>query len=476
MRKTYPLVLSLLLSSCAGFKGPSQMPKAERQPSSFDGEVDYNKNFEIMMNSQNPEKEFGDYLSRTKSIYVRAEASLSDFDHELDEAVASNNPVVYENSKNYKKLMVMWDLGHRLEDKIIFNYLKLSDVAHDKSLPEEKRAMAKNVLFKFKAKLESNDPMEKITYDGLRSKIAAAIKERRGITKSFEKGNAQNSEVPANVFKNESEKLSVLRQYREKMREMGRAEHESNDELTQRIESDTEKFQLLEASGRDPQSENKLFPSPGPNGNILGTHFPKNVWALTYDDGPNPNYTPQVLKNLEELGIKATFFWLAQNVIRNQNIVDLAGKKGMPRENHSWSHPQLPKLSAERLQKEIVQATQVETKAYGEKIRFFRCPYGAGNSVPRIRQMIANQEMIHVYWNVDTLDWQDKDPDSIVARAQKQMKANGHGVVLFHDVHPQSVIASKKLVEWSKTFKGTENEIRWVTLPEIVDEMNGVKK
>ena len=89
--------------------------------------------------------------------------------------------------------------------------------------------------------------------------------------------------------------------------------------------------------------------------------------------------------------------------------------------------------------------------------------------------MIADLGMIHVFWNVDTLDWQDKDPDSIVARAQKQMKTEGHGVILFHDIHPQSVIASKKLVEWTKTLKGTENEIRWVTIPEIINEMNGVK-
>ena len=84
--------------------------------------------------------------------------------------------------------------------------------------------------------------------------------------------------------------------------------------------------------------------------------------------------------------------------------------------------------------------------------------------------------MLHVFWNVDTLDWQDKDPASILARAKKQMQANGHGVILFHDIHPQSVEASKKLLEWSKTLKGTSDEIRWVTLPEIVDEMNGVNK
>jgi hypothetical protein len=45
-------------------------------------------------------------------------------------------------------------------------------------------------------------------------------------------------------------------------------------------------------------------------------------------------------------------------------------------------------------------------------------------------------------------------------------------VVLFHDVHPQSVIASKKLVEWSKTLDGTPDQMRWITIPGIVHEMN----
>ena len=90
--------------------------------------------------------------------------------------------------------------------------------------------------------------------------------------------------------------------------------------------------------------------------------------------------------------------------------------------------------------------------------------------------MIAALNMVHVYWNVDTLDWQDNDPDSIVARAQKQMKALGHGIVLFHDVHPQSVTASKKLIEWSKTFNGTDQEMRWLTIPQIVDEINNSSK
>jgi len=474
------VMLSLILTSCSTLtlpeKSKTQIEMSEkisvRAPSSSESEENLSASFAMLMNAESPEKEFLDYLSGLKSIFLRAEAYLADFDRELDNAVAANSAIQFESSKSYKKLIVMYTLSHRLKNKITYHYLSLTDMAYDKSLSAEKRKLAKTILSKFKKKLDSKDPIEKISFDELKYEIALSLRERQGILSNASKP----AVITANNFKSENEKVSVLRRYRKTMREIGKIESESGDELSQKVDAISEQLQFVDASGREPKSELTFFPSVTSSGNVMGLVFPKGVWALTYDDGPNPVHTPVIAKNLEELGIKATFFWLAENVVRYQSIVDMIGEKGHSRANHSWSHAQLPKLDGAGLQKEIVQSTSVEEKAYGEKLRFFRCPYGAGNSVTRIRQMIANLNMIHVFWNVDTLDWQDKDPESIVARSKKQMLAAGHGVVLFHDIHPQSVIASKKLVEWSKKFKGTADEIRWVTLPEIVDEMNGVKK
>lgn len=471
----HPLLWSFFLSSCASYHSPETVVAQPivRGPSSSIEEEDLRISFDVMMNSADPEKEFLAYLERLKSIFVRAEVTLGDFDKELDESVINAGGVSFENSKAYKKMIVMWDLSHRLQDKIIFHYLTLTDMAYDKNLSSSKKRMAKNILLKFKKKLDSNIVLEKISYDELKSNIAALIKEKRGVTN---KG-VSPTELPVVSFKDEQEKIKLLRQNRVQFRSLGRIAQASNDELNQKIEAESDKLQLIDQKGREPQqTELKFYSSTGPNGNVMGRVFPKNVWALTYDDGPNPTHTPAIVKNLNELGIKATFFWLAENVIRYQSVVDLVKENGFPRENHSWTHAQLPKLSDEQLQKEIIQSTAVQAKAYGEKPLFFRCPYGAGNSVLRIRKMIADLGMIHVFWNVDSLDWQDKDPESIVARVQKQMKAAGQGVILFHDIHSQSVIASKKLVEWAKTLKGTEHEIRWVGIPEIVNEMNGVEK
>lgn len=471
MKFKTPILISLLLASCASHvpMSPKMDMETKRIPSSSVSEENLATSFEQMLNKEDPEKEFLNYLARIKSIFARTEAYLVDFDKEIDEAVEKGSAIDFEASKNYKKLLVMRELRNRMQDKITYFYLKLTDVAYDKSQSTSQRKMAKKILKSFKVSLDSSSAIDKITFDDLKIHIAQALWARKGFTKSV-----NTADMPAENFKSEAQKLEVLRANREVLRNLGRHEISKDDDINQNVDIEVESVQLVQKEdGREPQSEKKFYPSTGSNGNVYGMIFPKGTWVLTYDDGPNPTHTTNIIKNLEELNVKANFFWLAQNVVSMQSIVELVKSKGHVLANHSWSHQQLPKLSDEGLKKEINMSTSVEEKAYGQKVEYFRCPYGAGNSVPRIRQRIADLGMIHVFWNVDTLDWQDKDPDSIVARSKKQMIANGKGVVLFHDIHPQSVVASKKLVEWSKTFDGTPNAIRWVTLPQIVKEMNG---
>ena len=440
----------------------------ERLPSSSLSEENLATSFDNMLLTENPQKEFLSYLERLKSIYLRTEAYMNDFDKELDQAIDKGQAIDFETSKAYKKLLVMRSLSVKIHDKITYFYLKLNELANDTAQDASQREIAKDVLKNFKIKLDSTEPLERTSFEDLKNHIYAGLVSQRGLSTAP----LDHAVIPLTSFITHTEKVDLVRKFKNQFRNLGKELNEKQDELTQKIEEESAKLLLLNSSGRDPQSTLTYYPSTGANGNIMGLNFPKGVWALTYDDGPHAKYTPEIVKNLEALGIKATFFWLAENVIRLQSTIDLVKSNGHAMGNHSWTHPQLPKLTDQQLQKEINQSTEVDTKAYGQKVEFFRCPYGAGTNVPRIRQRIADLGMIHVFWNVDTLDWQDKDPDSIVLRAEKQIKTNSHGVILFHDIHPQSVIASKKLVEWSKTLKGTESEMRWVTLPEIVKETN----
>lgn len=227
----------------------------------------------------------------------------------------------------------------------------------------------------------------------------------------------------------------------------------------------------FEISGRDPQAEAVYRPDTGSKGNIVGGAFPKGVWALTYDDGPAKT-TPQILDHLKTHGVKATFFVLSkqlENSVFKAHALR-AQSEGHAMASHSYTHAQIPNLGTVGREKEIQGALKVFEDVLGTKTSYFRLPYGAGVNVASVRQKIKEANLIHVFWNVDTLDWQDRDPQSILRRTVAQMKSAGNkGVILFHDIHAQSVIASELVM---RHLKDPANEICAETLPAIVDKLN----
>lgn len=217
-------------------------------------------------------------------------------------------------------------------------------------------------------------------------------------------------------------------------------------------------------------SADQIFPSAGANGNISGKNYPAKTWSITYDDGPAKT-TPQVLKNLVDKKIPATFFVLAQQVEKYPATFKTLVDAKMDMASHSYTHAQMTKQGPAGLEKEIVQSKRViDAKLpVGVKVKLFRLPYGAGVSVSKIRAKIAENDMVHVFWTVDTLDWQDKNPTSIFNRALKQMNASGKnaGIVLFHDIHPQSVTASAMLMDYMN-----KNGLITCTVQGVVDQIN----
>ncbi len=215
-------------------------------------------------------------------------------------------------------------------------------------------------------------------------------------------------------------------------------------------------------------SADAIFPSAGPNGNITGRSFPQNTWSLTYDDGPAKT-TDQVITNLVDKKIPATFFMLAQQVVQYPKAIARMKEHKMDLASHSYTHAQLTKLGPVGLEKEIATSKKVIEEKTGQPIKLFRLPYGAGVSVSSVRAKIAENNMIHVFWTVDTLDWQDKNPQSILARSLKQMNASpkNSGIVLFHDIHPQSVAASSLLMDH---FNKTGAIV--CTVQGVVDQLN----
>jgi peptidoglycan/xylan/chitin deacetylase (PgdA/CDA1 family) len=413
-----------------------------------------------------------EHFERLIRIFAKSENYLMNFDKELEQNANTNNTFSLGNSDSYRKLLVMRFVKEDLELKILSAYKALLTASHTSTDPQ-KRKQAKLQLRQIHQYLRNSTPAQQLAFEDIREALYDVLidykKHRNDVDQEL-----KDSSVSS--FKNDEERIKALKNFRSTLNsdKTNNAIVQPMDQFDKKIQKEEEK--LLPTISFDEYEQNYLFgnvftPSTGPNGNVVGLIFPKNVWALTYDDGPHPTHTHNILNNLDQLKIKASFFWLAQNVIIYKSTVADVKAKNHSINDHSWSHAQLPKLNDGDLYKEVVQSKKAEEQVYGETINFFRCPYGAGNSVPRIRKLISDQNMIHVFWSVDSLDWQDKDPDSIVARVQKQMNANGHGVILFHDIHPQSVIASKRIVEATQKLSGP-SAARWVTIPEIVAEMN----
>jgi peptidoglycan/xylan/chitin deacetylase (PgdA/CDA1 family) len=157
---------------------------------------------------------------------------------------------------------------------------------------------------------------------------------------------------------------------------------------------------------------------------------------FTFDDGPDPAWTPQILDILARNNAKATFFELGQMVDRHPELHDAVLAAGNTIGSHSYSHPQLTKLSAAKRQKEITG---------GPQSKCFRPPYGAENA--QVRAQIKAAGMKPVLWDVDSLDWTKPGSDAIVANVLKTVHSGS--VVLMHDAggnRSQTIAALEKLL------------------------------
>jgi peptidoglycan/xylan/chitin deacetylase (PgdA/CDA1 family)/tetratricopeptide (TPR) repeat protein len=188
---------------------------------------------------------------------------------------------------------------------------------------------------------------------------------------------------------------------------------------------------------------------------IFGTDFPLKAVALTFDDGPHPKYTEQVLALLRKYGLRACFFELGINLgtvegndvklIRTADIARKVLDAGHTIANHSYSHPVLPKLPEAARDGEIDRTTLLLDKVAGHKIELFRAPYGARNK--EIIDRVTSEGLRSVMWTIDSLDWADPIPESIAMRVLHALNEKQKGIILFHDIHKQSVLALPSVIE-----------------------------
>jgi peptidoglycan/xylan/chitin deacetylase (PgdA/CDA1 family) len=369
-------------------------------------------------------------LNHFTQAHFRAQARLQDFDRELDEALAANEKGLLQRSTVYQELLAL-------------RALMENDV--QAFTAEYKSAERDEIEDAFAALNEADQAVAYLLIADAAPELAA----RPVFAKAKDPDWFRKQSVRARV-----------------------ASARVSSPLDLEIAEIVSDYFLPSGQETAPEKSPPVRPGVGPEGNMYGTDFPVNTWALTFDDGPHPTYTLQVIAALESFEKKASFFWLAENVVKNAKVVKAVKAAGMSMNDHSYTHLDLSKATSAQLKHEVADSYALETKQFGKAPLFFRCPYGAGIHVTKVRQAIADLDMVHVFWTVDSLDWQDPNPDSVLARVKKEMALEKRGIILFHDIHPQSVAAAKLLLEYSRSLDSTPNRLRWVTMPQIMDELN----
>jgi peptidoglycan-N-acetylglucosamine deacetylase len=180
-------------------------------------------------------------------------------------------------------------------------------------------------------------------------------------------------------------------------------------------------------------------PSPtAPPITINSVHVDGPYIALTFDDGPSAVLTPKLLDLLAARHLKATFFVVGQNAADHPEILKRAVKEGHEIANHSWSHPNLGKMSDEAVRRELQKTDDAIAAAIGKRPTLLRPPYG---SITARQKQWIHEEFGYriIIWDVDPLDWKRPGPSVVTARILKETQAGS--IVLAHDIHPPTIEA-----------------------------------
>jgi peptidoglycan-N-acetylglucosamine deacetylase len=157
--------------------------------------------------------------------------------------------------------------------------------------------------------------------------------------------------------------------------------------------------------------------------------------ALTFDDGPNPAWTPRLLELLAAHRVKATFFLVGQYAESEPYLTRHIADSGHIIGSHSWSHPNLALTGRKKIHEELYQSKYTLEQITGSRVRYFRPPFGARR--PAVLQEARELGMSPVLWNAMTNDWEEPSADQIAERLARKVDALGRrgrsATIVLHD-------------------------------------------
>ena len=161
-------------------------------------------------------------------------------------------------------------------------------------------------------------------------------------------------------------------------------------------------------------------------GTITHVKTNHNVVALTFDDGPDPRFTPRLLEVLKRHEAKATFFMIGKNAQRYPYIVKQVFQAQHAIGNHSWDHPSFPLITGRERRAEI-RSCEKAIAPYGR--RLFRPPFGHQTLTSHLEALLLRYKV--VTWNILAEDWLDHDADWIAANMANKIHVGS--IALLHD-------------------------------------------
>ena len=175
-----------------------------------------------------------------------------------------------------------------------------------------------------------------------------------------------------------------------------------------------------------------------------------NCVAITYDDGPGAE-TNRLLDKLKAKNAHASFMVIAPSAEQHPELLKRMKAEGHTIGNHTKSHRQLNTLPYDQVSQEIDAGNAAIKKATGQSTRWVRPPYGATN--PTVDQVTRDKGVSQALWDVDTVDWKDRNSEHVCSSAVQGARAGS--IVLMHDIHPTTVDAADCVIDGLRA-KGLE--------------------
>lgn len=162
---------------------------------------------------------------------------------------------------------------------------------------------------------------------------------------------------------------------------------------------------------------------------IVGSPTPRRIVALTFDDGPNPDSTPQILEVLAQFKVKATFFLLGRNVAAHPEIVRRVVQAGHAIGNHTFTHPRLVGCGALAVARELIQCRQAIRQAVGLAPKLMRPPFGAQDVTAFLTARLLGYTAVN--WTASGDDWKGDPAPQVAERVLADARPGC--IILLHD-------------------------------------------